>query len=118
MEPHTYTLPELGIFVGVVITSITGSIVAILTAWRTGSRVEKVAGKVDIIHELTNSNYSRQEGIITNLAAEVKALTAQLAEQEKQRAVLAAETKNLPLAVNVPTVLPTSGEVTGVIIKP
>ena len=103
MEPpdaRIYTLTELGIFIGVVMTSITGTVVAIITAWRTGNRVDAASQKIETIkekvaevHELTNSTATRQKDEIAVLTAKVESLTAHIAEQEKNRAVLAAETR-------------------------
>ena len=102
-----YTLTELGIFIGVVLTSVTGTVVAIITAWRTGSKVDSVADKVDEVHILTNSTATRQKDEIAVLTNQVTTLTARIAEQEKNRAVLAAEHKpqllaspQMPLAVH------------------
>lgn len=93
-----YTLTELGVFVGVVTTSITGAVVAIITAWRTGAKVDKVGAQVAEVHELTNSSDTRQKNEIVLLLNKVNELTAHIAEQEKVRAVLAAEVK-VPLLV-------------------
>jgi L-fucose isomerase-like protein len=88
-EPSNFSVSDILLIIGAVTTSITGIAVAIITAWRTGTKVDKVSDSVEHVRQLTNSNYNDQKRENELLRVEVK--TERVVEQEKNRAVLAAE---------------------------
>jgi L-fucose isomerase-like protein len=90
-EPSNFSVSDILLIIGAVTTSITGIAVAIITAWRTGTKVDKVSDSVEHVRQLTNSNYNDQKRENELLRVEVKTLTERVVEQEKNRAVLAAE---------------------------
>lgn len=86
-----FSASEIVLIATGVMGGISAAVVAVLTAWRTGAKVDKVAAVIDTVEKNTNSNYARQEIQILQLSEQVRRLTSFIAEQEKTRAVLAAE---------------------------
>jgi predicted nuclease with TOPRIM domain len=66
---------------------------------KVGTMTDKVgtmADKVDTVEVNTNSRVSKQDAMIKSLSDQVAMLTAQIAQQEQNRAVIAAEAKTAP----------------------
>jgi len=80
---ESYNVAEILVLVGGIATAITGMIVAIITAWRTGAKVDQTSVKVDTaiaevakVHVLTNDRATKQDQTIAALQEEIKVLVA------------------------------------------
>lgn len=78
-----------------VLGGVAAAVVAIITAYKTGAKVDKVTDIVETVELNTNSRATKQDDLISDLSSQIKVLTAHVAEQEKNRAVLAAEAKTV-----------------------
>lgn len=88
-----------------VLGGVTAMLVAVITAWRTGAKVDKVVSSnaviaatatevsnvLNTVEKNTNSRADKQDNKIEQLLSQVAGLTAHIAKQDETRAVLAAE---------------------------
>jgi hypothetical protein len=99
MATQPYNVAELLVLIGGIATAISGMAVAIITAWRTGAKVEAankqtdakvdgVATEVGKVHALTNDRATKQDEKISALQEEIKGLIALISTADKRSAVL------------------------------
>ena len=93
-------IAAMTVAVSALIVAVGGQIVNIIAAWRNSSKLDqaidvshKISSVVDTVEKNTNSKLSKQDVQIELLLSRVEMLTSQLAKEDKDRAVLAADTR-------------------------
>jgi len=96
----TYSAAELLVLVTGIFAGFGGMIVAIITAWRTGTKVdaaskttntkvESTLVEIGKVHELTNDRATKQDKKIEELQGTIKVLISAMAEKDQRSAILA-----------------------------
>jgi hypothetical protein len=101
----SYSPTEVIFIISSTVATITTMGVALITAWRTSTKVAAVGVAVAEVHQLTNRNFSEQKQEIADLRAQLATALQTAATSELARLALADAARTTLLADTVRTVL-------------
>jgi hypothetical protein len=104
-----YSPTEIVFAVTTIIAAVTTMGVALITAWRTSSKIDVATQKIEQVHEVTNANFNAQKREIDELRAKLDSAYTLAASVEIARAGLA-EAARLALAESTKTPTPPGGK--------
>lgn len=92
----SYSAAELLVLISGSLAALGAAVVAIITAWRTGAKVDsvdkkadKVVTEIEKVHTLTNDRATQQDKKIEELQSTIKVLITAMAQKDQQSAILA-----------------------------
>lgn len=93
------SIAALTVAISALIVAIGGQIVAIITAWKSDTKVDSISKVLDVVEKNTNSKLTAQNTELIQLREEIKSLTKVAAQSEQSRALLALEVqRNLTIS--------------------